>query len=83
MVERGQGSLSSSGLNDARVEVLWLYKGERKKKSLLEYHRSLRAEKQVLYRIKLSLKTVSLVMLSIHFFIYRARENYKDSGFTK
>ena len=32
MVERGQGSLSSSGLNDARVEVLWLHKRERKKK---------------------------------------------------
>ena len=32
VVERGQGSLSSSGLNDARVEVLWLYKRERKKK---------------------------------------------------
>ena len=49
-------------------------KDRERKKSLLEYHRSLRAEKQVLYRIKLSLKTVSLVMLSIHFFIYRARK---------
>ena len=86
VVRRGQGStrepdtkrevLSSSGLNDTRFEALWLHNKERKKekKSLLEYYRSLRAEEKVLYRIKQSQKTVSLVMLSIHFFIYRARK---------